>query len=420
MAVAVGNALRVSEGKAPMMPPILKPLEVRLALMLGLGLVIFSIVAGIFSYQYIYRQQLASAASLQQQLVTTVQAQAEVAAFVANREIAEGVLSGLLANPIILAARIESSDGFKAELGSRRDTPFSAGKVYPLFSPIDHIEPIGKLIVVQDDDQVNQTAAQAAIFQIKLMLVQVLMAAIIVVTVLRMAIIKPIIAMMQAMIAIQPGSSMRLPMHKAHADDEIGLLSQSVNRLLDTAEAAMEEVLLQRNELERLATHDHLTGLPTLRLAEDRLQVACTSARRSNEKVALLFIDLDSFKGINDSYGHEAGDRVLKEVAKRLQASVRAEDTVARIGGDEFVVIFGGLVDASTSAQLAENLGAALARPMDVAGTARSIGASIGIALFPDHTGDVASMCRIADKAMYKVKKSGKGSFAFVDPETMK
>ena len=394
-------------------------LEIRLAVAVGIGLLVFSMIAGMFSYAYAYRQQLELAASLQQQLVRTVQAQAEVAAFAANNEIAQGVLNGLLANPVILAVRIESMDGFKAELGSRGDFSFSVGTTYPLFSPVDHIESIGVLTVVQDDDQVNRMAAQTAVFQTLLMLLQVLIAAIIVVAVLRVMMIQPILRMAQAMTEIQPGSSARIKIDEKHAADEIGLLSKSANAILDAAEGAIEEVKAQRNELHRLATHDYLTGLPTMRLAEDRLQIACSSALRNGEKVALLFIDLDGFKEINDRYGHAVGDRVLQEVAKRLRENVRAEDSVARIGGDEFLVILGNLPDANASALVAENIGAALSRPMEISGSAQLLGASIGIAIFPDHTGNLAALCNLADRAMYTVKKSGKGRFAFVDPETV-
>jgi diguanylate cyclase (GGDEF)-like protein len=174
--------------------------------------------------------------------------------------------------------------------------------------------------------------------------------------------------------------------------DEIGQLATSANAILSATEAALYEVRAQRNELERLATHDHLTGLATMRVAEDRLHVACTAARRANEKVALLFVDLDGFKEINDRHGHEAGDAALREVAGRLRRSVRAEDTVARVGGDEFVLILAGLQDAWAAGKVAETICGVVAAPIRAADFTATLGASIGIAVFPDHTGDVSRM----------------------------
>ncbi|HEY6895923.1 MAG TPA: diguanylate cyclase, partial [Rhodocyclaceae bacterium] len=326
-----------------------------------------------------------------------------------------GVLDGLLANPTILAARIESSDGFKRELGSRHDTDFARGRSYPLYSPVDHIERIGTLVVVQNDDQVGSEAAHVAVFQTLLMLGQVMLAAIIMAVFLRIKIVKPIIRLAQAMGQIPPGSASRLAIEEQHAADEIGLLARSANAILDAAETAIGEVKQQRDALEKLATHDHLTGLPTMRLAEDRLEVACSNAVRNNGKVALLFIDIDDFKAINDNYGHEAGDNVLREVAFRLRGIVRAEDTAARIGGDEFLVILGKLPQAEASTRVAEEIETALSWPIETHGHSLRIGASIGIAIFPDHTGNVAALRQVADEAMYQVKRTGKGRFALAE-----
>ncbi|MFA7240458.1 MAG: response regulator [Sulfuricellaceae bacterium] len=231
------------------MPLLSGRLEIRLIAIAGLGLLLFSVIAGIFTYNYAYRHQLELAKSLQQQLVRTVQAQAEVAAFAANEKIAQGVLNGLLANPIVQAARIES-EGFQIEMGARKNIGFSDGNVYPLLSPVDQSERIGTLVVVQNDSQVGGMAAQTAVFQTTLLLLQVLIAVIIMAVVLRIMMIIPITRLAQAMSTIQPGSAMRLAIDEKHATDEIGLLSKSVNAILDAAETAIDEVKAQRNELE--------------------------------------------------------------------------------------------------------------------------------------------------------------------------
>ena len=393
--------------------PVLARLDVRLTMVVVTGLLVFSAIAGLFTYRYSFQREIEAAAAFQQQLVLTVQTQAEVAAFAANARIASDVLAGLLAAPSILAARIESNEGFKKELGSGKRVSFADGRVYPLFSPVDHIEPIGNLIIVPNDEQVRNAAARTAAFQVILMLAQVVTALIILAAVLHVMLINPITRLAQAMATIQPGSATRLKIEAKHAADEIGLLSMSANAILDAAETALDEVKAQRDELEGLATHDYLTGLATMRVADDRLHVACAAARRAKDKVALLFIDLDGFKGVNDRYGHEVGNEVLREVARRLEQGVRAQDTVARLGGDEFVVILTCLHEAGASAQVAENLGAILSQPFDIAGEAVGLGASIGIAVFPDHTDESGTMRHLADQAMYQAKKSGKGCFAF-------
>lgn len=181
----------------------------------------------------------------------------------------------------------------------------------------------------------------------------------------------------------------------------------------ETVLELLDQVHRQRDHIRELASHDQLTGLPSLNLALDRLEVVLRATRRSGKKAALLFIDLDGFKTVNDTFGHETGDRVLKEVAARLKSSIRAEDTAARVGGDEFIVISGGLPDEQAAAQVAERAIYAISQPIDNVPDPISVGASIGIGLFPDHASDAQSLRRVADEAMYAVKRSGKNGFAF-------
>jgi diguanylate cyclase (GGDEF)-like protein len=150
------------------------------------------------------------------------------------------------------------------------------------------------------------------------------------------------------------------------------------------------------------------TGLPGMRLVTDRLQVAISSAARTHQKVVLLFIDLDGFKAVNDGFGHDAGDAVLKEVAQHLRQTVRGEDTAACIGGDEFLVILSGLQDLGDVATVAEKLLAAIGKPIAISGADVQVGASIGIAVFPEHGNTVAALRQMADGTMYAVKKSAK------------
>ena len=175
----------------------------------------------------------------------------------------------------------------------------------------------------------------------------------------------------------------------------------------------VDEIDRQRAEIEILATHDYLTELPQLNLAQDRLQMALREGHRSGTKVALLFIDLDGFKEVNDRYGHDAGNQVLKEVAKRLLRLLRDVDTAARIGGDEFVLVLGNLKTKENAALVAERLIADISRPMDISEGTVSVGASIGIALSPDNANDHKSLWRAADLAMYAAKEAGKNCFRY-------
>ncbi|HKY01924.1 MAG TPA: EAL domain-containing protein, partial [Burkholderiales bacterium] len=170
-------------------------------------------------------------------------------------------------------------------------------------------------------------------------------------------------------------------------------------------------------KLRRLAHFDALTSLPNRHLLQDRLKQALAFAQRHRSRVALMFIDLDRFKTINDSLGHLVGDRLLTEVSHRLTASVRAEDSVARLGGDEFVVVLQDLGPVGHAATIAQNLLNAIEPPYLIDGRDLHVSGSIGIALYPDDGQDIETLMRNADTAMYHVKESGRNGFQFFTAE---
>lgn len=175
-----------------------------------------------------------------------------------------------------------------------------------------------------------------------------------------------------------------------------------------------QEHLRKSHELtEHQAMHDSLTGLPNRCLLEDRMGHALLMAERNETLVAVLFIDLDRFKPINDSLGHAVGDELLKQIAKRLLKSVRDCDTVARIGGDEFVIILESLTNVEQANVVAERILKSLARPIVIQGNSLHITSSIGIAFHPFEEGeiDIEKIIKNADAAMYAVKKSGRNTF---------
>ena len=180
---------------------------------------------------------------------------------------------------------------------------------------------------------------------------------------------------------------------------------------------SLQEDITKRKQaedhLKHLANHDHLTGLPSLRLCKDRLFGAVASARRNKTMAALMFIDLDGFKAVNDTFGHETGDRLLKEVAARLTACVREVDTVARIGGDEFLIVLTDVTARSGVEKVAKSVIRAIDRPFLLRGRTAGVGASIGIALYPNHGEKPEDLLKKADEAMYRVKRRGKNSYGF-------
>ena len=182
---------------------------------------------------------------------------------------------------------------------------------------------------------------------------------------------------------------------------------------------AMEDITERKRyekELQRLALTDPLTGLANRNRFNDNLDRALKEARRFELNGALLLIDLDGFKQVNDVCGHPAGDAVLRDVAEILEQSVREVDTVARLGGDEFAIILVGANTTDDAERLAQQHIQGLSRPFELDGHTVTIGASIGIALFPDATCDVGELIKRADLALYQAKNGGRNTYRVFGP----
>lgn len=160
-------------------------------------------------------------------------------------------------------------------------------------------------------------------------------------------------------------------------------------------------------ELAERANFDPLTGLVNRALFRDRLQHALSRAARTGQRAALLYIDLDGFKAVNDTFGHAAGDEVLQGVAARFRSSLRRSETIARVGGDEFTVLVEGLSDAGDALKAADRVLAALSTPLRAVGCDVRVTPSIGVALFPDHAREAEALMHHADTAMFWAKKAG-------------
>lgn len=173
------------------------------------------------------------------------------------------------------------------------------------------------------------------------------------------------------------------------------------------------ELRLSQDRLNYLANHDALTGLPNRNLLYECLGQCLERARNNNQMVAVLFLDLDGFKKINDTLGHGVGDLLLQAVAKRLTGCLRTSDLVARLGGDEFIVLLPSLVEEQDISVVAEKILATLAQAFAISGQTLFVTTSIGIAVYPTHSTDLEALIEIADEAMYEAKKLGKNRFAF-------
>ncbi|MFT7460267.1 MAG: diguanylate cyclase (GGDEF)-like protein/PAS domain S-box-containing protein [Planctomycetota bacterium] len=189
--------------------------------------------------------------------------------------------------------------------------------------------------------------------------------------------------------------------------DEKGILKGILSIGRDITEQKLAE-----EKIRHQANHDELTGLPTLRLGKDRLSSAIALARRNKIRVAILFLDMDGFKEVNDTLGHKAGDQVLKEVAERLTLTVRGTDTVARLGGDEFVIVITEIAEEQGHVRAAIKIIDSLTQTMVIDGQNINISASIGIALYPEHGETTAELIQKADEAMYVAKNNGKNNYS--------
>ena len=170
----------------------------------------------------------------------------------------------------------------------------------------------------------------------------------------------------------------------------------------------IEEVVSNNDKLEKLALYDNITKLPNRTLFLIELEKEIKRASRNSQKIALLFIDLDGFKSVNDTYGHQIGDDLLQHVADTFSSNIRGTDTVARIGGDEFVIILPNINEAKDAVNLASNLIDKISKPINIKDNKIKIGASIGVSIYPEHTQDVNELIKIADSMMYESKEAGK------------
>lgn len=222
--------------------------------------------------------------------------------------------------------------------------------------------------------------------------------------------------------------SIRVP---SYGEDEIGSLARSFNQMLEAIEikkkerdSADKELKLSKERLEvvvqdlqHLANYDSLTQLPNRALCIDRIDYSLKQASRTGSVVAILFLDLDHFKDVNDSLGHAVGDQLLKATSQRLLTQIREEDSLARFGGDEFVIILNSLHDSEDVIAVVEKIVASFEEPFRLSNYEVNTTASIGVCMYPNDGTDVDSLMKAADAAMYKAKEHGRNTYEFFEEE---
>ncbi|HVK99535.1 MAG TPA: EAL domain-containing protein [Dongiaceae bacterium] len=225
------------------------------------------------------------------------------------------------------------------------------------------------------------------------------------------AVAQPLQMMVRAVQRFSKGHVMgELPVRST---DEIGLLARAFSDMEGMLREHLDSLHEKEVHLHHIAQHDHLTNLPNRLLLFDRLQQVIVKSHRSPQPVAVIFIDLDRFKDINDSLGHAVGDELIRQVSRRLRSLVRDEDTVARLGGDEFIVVLEQIQDPGAVVMVAQKLLAQLQNPLRVGERDLYVTASLGISLFPQDGSDPETLVRNADAAMYRSKAEGRNSFHF-------
>lgn len=223
---------------------------------------------------------------------------------------------------------------------------------------------------------------------------------------------------------VQAGQVWRGDIVNRHRDGSLYTVTQNVSPLYDYAGKlthflAVQQDISEKKRLEQeirfMAYHDALTGLPNRVLFQDRVQQAIVQAQRSRNQLALMYMDLDGFKAVNDTCGHAQGDELLRQVAERMKASVRSGDTVARLAGDEFTVLLLDVQGQSSVAQVAQKLLTSVAQPFDLGvGHVVEVTLSIGISLYPKDAGNGEILLNGADRAMYRAKNGGKNRYVFL------
>jgi diguanylate cyclase (GGDEF)-like protein len=292
----------------------------------------------------------------------------------------------------------------------------AAGQGVALKTPIAREgEALGELELWFDAGQLDHLLAERRRATLQLAALQVLLGVVVLVAVLNGRLLAPIRRLKQQASEIASRADVA-PVDWSRRD-ELGQLGQHLNEVHSQIDGLFDQLEARKAELETIALHDPLTSLPNRRLFSELTQAAVATAQRDHGKLALLFIDLDRFKAVNDSLGHAAGDQLLVALATRLRGALRASDVVCRHSGDEFTVLLHDATQWDEVAATADRLLRAVEAPVTLNGRDVTVSASIGIALYPDDAADHEALVRHADTAMYAAKNLGRARYSFFRAE---
>ena len=339
---------------------------------------------------------------------------------------AREVLAGLARDGQILGARIVEPDGSVfAAFAPRRGAGATASASANQFRVSAPMESGGRqLAMLEIDSDGGQVIAQILIDvgAVALSTVLTLLIGSFVTVRLQKAITRPLSMLAAMMKDVSEGGDLAQRAPPGNRD-ELGALSESFNRMIGQIEqrnsalgVELAERRLAEKRLEHLAHHDQVTGLPNRHYFRKRTSDLMRGRTRKDSAMALLFVDLDNFKYVNDTFGHDCGDQLLVLVADRLSASVRTQDMVVRFGGDEFVILLESVGDLAQAQYRAGELLAVVSQPYRLAGHDFSVTCSIGLAVTPDHAGNFDDLLQKADAAMYVAKAGGKNGLRLWEP----
>ncbi len=293
---------------------------------------------------------------------------------------------------------------------------FVAGRGVPLKTSITREgEPLGELEVWFDPGQIDRALADRRKATIELAALQVFLSVVVLLAVLYRRLLAPIQRLKRQASEI----ASRADVAPVHWDrrDELGQLGAHLNEVHAQIDELFGQLEAQKAELEKIALHDTLTGLPNRTLFRELTRAAVAAAQRDGGRLALLFIDLDRFKAVNDTLGHAAGDALLIALAERLRATVRASDVVCRHSGDEFTVLLRDASEWDEVAATADRVLKEMELPVRIGADLVNVSASVGVALFPDDATDHETLVSHADTAMYAAKNQGRGNCSFFRAE---
>lgn len=404
------------------MKPWLKSLSIKSKLVLFMSLTSFfalllTFMAFLYLQAYSMRNDLFHDVELLAQSVAWTCSSADI---LSNPISAQSKIDSLKAKPDVYEVRLTDAKGDILAQFSRGADENTAMETFfsllPFRDYFDHIEPViqghdirGYLTIRTGYSIIAKRLCGYAALGAAGLLVYSLFA-LVLANYLQRFISRPVELLLRSMddVARSKDYSKRLVCDRS---DEMGRLFAGFNNMLGEIEKRDGELKKNQNDLDRMAHHDALTGLANRLLLSARMEQSMSRSRRMKTNLAVLFVDLDRFKNINDSFGHDHGDRVLKLIASRLQSLVRDSDTVARIGGDEFIIIIEQVKKREDIVRFAQKLLTEISAPIDLDQNRFNITATIGISLFPEHGDSVNMLLKCADLAMYEAKDDGRNSY---------